>query len=136
MTASRRALPSRLEGLDDLADFVDACARESRVPDARLVALRLLVEEAFVNVCSYAYPGGEGPVEVTCEAPDGRFVLEVADRGLPFDVLAVPTPDVTLDVDARRVGGLGVLFIRTFSDVVSYRREGDRNVLRLELHLP
>jgi anti-sigma regulatory factor (Ser/Thr protein kinase) len=36
----------------------------------------------------------------------------------------------------RQVGGLGVHFIRKLTDRVSYRRENDRNILRLEFQRP
>jgi anti-sigma regulatory factor (Ser/Thr protein kinase) len=58
-------------------------------------------------------------------------VLEIADTGKPFDVLSLPEPDITLDIKDRQVGGLGIHFIRTLSDGVSYRRENGRNILRM-----
>jgi anti-sigma regulatory factor (Ser/Thr protein kinase) len=39
---------------------------------------------------------------------------------------------LTLDIMDHQTGGLGIHFIRTLSDSVSYRRENDRNILRME----
>ena len=55
--------------------------------------------------------------------------LELSDDGIAFDPLSLPPPDVSLDIEDRLIGGLGVHLIRTMMDSVSYRREGDWNRL-------
>ena len=67
-------------------------------------------------------------------AAGGSFVVEIADSGIPFDVLSLPDPDTTAGIMDREIGGLGVYFIRKMTDEVSYRREEGRNILRVVLH--
>jgi len=62
---------------------------------------------------------------------DDRVVVEVEDWGVAFDPTAAPEPDFDLDLDARPLGGLGIHMIREIMDEVSYRREGDRNILTM-----
>ncbi|MBS1187624.1 MAG: putative anti-sigma regulatory factor, serine/threonine protein kinase [Burkholderiaceae bacterium] len=124
--------PARLERLVDANAFVEACADRSRLEDGKRFGALLALEEAFVNICSYAYPDSSGEVEIACGLDGGRFVLEIADWGSPFDVLSLPEPDLTLDIMERPIGGLGIHFIRVMTDSVSYRRESGRNVLRME----
>ena len=38
-------------------------------------------------------------------------------------------------MDERQVGGLGIPLIRAMMDKVTYRREGDRNILRVTAQL-
>jgi serine/threonine-protein kinase RsbW len=42
-------------------------------------------------------------------------------------------PDVTADVDERKIGGLGVFLIKKLKDEVRYRRENNRNILNLTI---
>jgi anti-sigma regulatory factor (Ser/Thr protein kinase) len=58
-------------------------------------------------------------------------MLEFIDCGRPFDILAAPPPDLTVDLDQREPGGLGVPLIRAMVDEASYKREANRNILRL-----
>ncbi len=58
-------------------------------------------------------------------------MIDIADGGRPFDVLSLPDPDTTSDILERQIGGLGVHFIRTLTDQVSYRRENGNNILHL-----
>jgi len=118
--------------LDLVTGFVDGCAAGSGIVIQRLAVLQLVVEEVFVNVCNYAYPAGEGDVQFCCWVDGDAFVLEVRDGGLPFDPFNFPPPDTSLDLLDRGIGGLGIHFVRTLSDRVAYRREDDRNILRME----
>jgi anti-sigma regulatory factor (Ser/Thr protein kinase) len=62
-----------------------------------------------------------------------NLTVEIVDEGPPFDPLARPDPDITLDLEDRQPGGLGILMIRQFTDDVAYRREDGRNVLTIRM---
>lgn len=120
-----------LEHLAQVTEFIEKCADRFDLAAKKKFGVLVAVEEAFVNICSYAYPEGSGEVELACGANDDAVVLEIADKGSPFDVLSLPEPDTTLDIMDREIGGLGVHFIRKLSDRVSYRREKGQNILRM-----
>ena len=124
---------ARVEYLGEVTGFVEECADRFGLETTKKFGLLVAVEEAFVNICSYAYPDGAGEVELACGADGDEFVLEISDRGRPFDVLSLPHPDITLDIVDRDIGGLGVYFIRKLTDEVSYRRENGQNILQMTL---
>lgn len=124
---------AKVEHLAEVTEFVEECADRFGLDAKKKFGLLVAVEEAFVNICSYAYPDGEGEAECSCGTDGDTFVLEIADKGKAFDVLSLPDPDTTLDIMDREIGGLGVYFIRKLTDDVSYRRENGRNVLRMAL---
>ncbi|MCG6536346.1 MAG: ATP-binding protein, partial [Syntrophales bacterium LBB04] len=93
--------------------------------------IRVVLEEVFVNICRYAYAGGRGEVEISCSSEGGDTVIEFIDSGVAFDITALELPDTCTDIDELNIGGLGCLLIRKLMDMVVYRREGDRNILRL-----
>jgi anti-sigma regulatory factor (Ser/Thr protein kinase) len=135
LTSDKIQCVAKVENLNQVTDFVEECADRFGLETKKKFGLLVAVEEAFVNICSYAYPDGEGEAEVCCRADGEAFVLEIADKGSPFDVLSLPDPDTTLDIMDREIGGLGVYFIRRLTDDVSYRRENGRNILRLGLYI-
>jgi len=99
--------------------------------------IELAVEEALANICLYAYPNGSGEVEVRCTQDERRhFSIELIDAGIPFDMLARPAPDFTVDAAQRQIGGLGIPLIRALMHNATYHREGARNILRLTALLP
>ena len=125
---------ARVENLEEVVAFIEDHADQFEMDTKKKFGLLVAIEEAFVNVCHYAYPQGEGDLSVSCGSDDEAFVVEISDHGAPFDVLSLPDPDITADIMDREIGGLGVYFIRKLTNDVSYRREDGQNILRLVLH--
>jgi len=59
-------------------------------------------------------------------------ILTITDDGMAFNPLAVEPPDVSLPLDERAIGGLGIHLVRSLFDEVSYRRAVGRNVLTVK----
>jgi serine/threonine-protein kinase RsbW len=112
-------------------EFVRHGAREANLPEERLGELDLLVDELIMNVCMHAYPDDRtGDVTITYSvlAP-GELSVEVADRGVEFNPLDAKPPDLTLSVEARPVGGLGIHLVKKLAKSLTYRREQGWNRL-------
>lgn len=120
-----------IENLALVTEFVEERAARFGLEAKKELGALIALEEAFVNICNHAYPDGEGEVELVCGADGDDFVLEISDCGEPFDVLSLPEPDTVSDIMDRKIGGLGVHFIRNLSDSVSYRRENGQNILMM-----
>ena len=80
-------LAAKLENLETLVHSVTACAKQQGVSENTIPIIELVIEEAFVNICNYAYPEGAGEVEITCILDNDRFTLEITDEGIPFLVI-------------------------------------------------
>ena len=118
--------------------FVVTSARDAGFPPKRVQEVELAVEEALVNIINYAYPDQEnGDVEVSCGLDDqGRFLIEIRDKGIPFDAESHSDPDLNANITERKVGGLGIFLIRKMVDEMRYQREGEENVLTLVIRKP
>src|SRR3990172_2259355 len=101
-------LPADLENLEKIRTFASDCARAQRFSAARVSEIELSLEEAFANICNYAYAGEPGEIEVNCFVEDGSMVIEIIDSGVSFDMTQVDDPDITADVSERKPGGLGI----------------------------
>ena len=130
-------LSAQLTSMAQGIAFVANSAIAEGLPPKRVAEIELAVEETLLNICQYAYRNNAGEVEVRCTR-DGaqQFLIEIIDAGEPFNILTLPPPDLTTDIDQRPVGGLGVLLIRSLVDKITYRREGHRNILQLVVQLP
>ncbi|MCW7754255.1 ATP-binding protein [Desulfobotulus sp. H1] len=120
-----------LDHLDAVVQFTEHQAEELGLDPGKASRISLVLEEAFVNICSYAYPGNTGHADIRCGRDNNFFMLEIGDEGAPFNVLSLPEPDTTLGIEEREIGGLGVHFIRKLPDRVDYRRENNCNLLRM-----
>lgn len=135
--------PAVLDRYDDMLDYVLERARECGVPDKRLLRMQLGFEEAVVNVISYAYDkAAPGKVWLRAGQQGDRFVLEMADKGRPFNPLLKADAlqragEGTLE--EQKIGGLGISFMRRVFDDMSYHYESEEqpvgNRLLLEMTL-
>ena len=128
-------LPAELERLPELLEPIRQAAESVGLAEAQVGRLELAVEEALVNVCHYAYADQTEPGPVHCRIavqPQGLLV-EIADEGAPFDPLARPDPDTTLELEQREPGGLGIFLIKQLVSEVSYRRDEGQNVLAIRV---
>ena len=130
---SELRLPAKVENLKEFMGFVSGLAKAEDFTPKRIQEIELATEEALINIFNYAYPEDEtGEVEVRCRMEDASsLVIDILDTGQPFDIQAVPDPDLTLDISERKVGGLGIYLIKKMVSRVHYRREGKYNILTL-----
>ncbi len=62
--------------------------------------------------------------------------MRVADDGQPFDPLQAGPPDLGRNGETRRIGGVGIHFVKELMDDVVYSRVGSENRLTLKKKLP
>jgi serine/threonine-protein kinase RsbW len=129
---SKLKLPAKLSNLRKFVELVSRCAEDLGLESGKITDIGVATEEALVNICNYAYEGETGEVQVSCILDDeNHFIIDIEDRGIPFDVKLLDEPNLTPDINKREVGGLGVFIIKELMDEVQYRREDDKNILRL-----
>ena len=129
-------LVNDLAALTDMAERVEAFGEAQSLPANVVNALNVVLDEAVSNAINYGYDAGaRGEIVVRLRhRPDG-VTVEVEDDGRPYDPLQTPPPDLTLSLEERPIGGLGVHLIRSLMDEVSYARVGGRNVLKMAKNL-
>ncbi len=117
-----------------LIDWIgSSCASEGVAEDVTF-KLTLALEEAVINVISHAFAGVPPPHSITVRlAIAARSVTaDIIDNGRPFDPTSAPDPDLSLPLERRRPGGLGIHLMRGMVDRLHYRRSDGSNILRLK----
>lgn len=97
--------------------------------------IRLSVEEIAENIVNYAYNNGNGFVEITTTLDEaGMLTISFKDAGVPFNPLEKEDPDITLSLDERPVGGLGIFICKKMMDSVSYVFEDGCNNFTMKIN--
>ena len=130
---TNRTFPAKIEALTDVLGFVDLMLEKYECPMKIQTGVCVAIEEVFVNVARYAYKDGEGDAELTIgfndESRTVTFIIK--DKGVPFDPLQKPDPDITLSADERDIGGLGIFITKKTMDTVTYAYENGENILTM-----
>lgn len=120
------------------SDAATAWLEANRIPSDAALLANLAIDELVTNCIKYGYAdANEHLIDVDMRVVDGRLVVQVTDDGRAFNPMEAPRPDLSLPIDERPIGGLGLHLLRTLSDVMTYERRDDRNcvtmVKRLEV---
>ena len=123
--------------LDQVLSFADAILEGLDCNVKTQMQLDIAIEEIFVNIAHYAYPGktGEAVIEVVTRESPLSVKITFEDEGVPYDPLGHEDPDITLPADDRPIGGLGILMVKKTMDDVSYEYKDGKNRLTIEKRL-
>ena len=130
---TNQTFPAKTEALPDILGFVEETLEGYGCSMKIQMSLCVAIEEVFVNVAHYAYGGGEGLVTlgIGFGASDGTVTFRMTDKGIPFDPLKKPDPDITLSAEDRDIGGLGIFITKKTMDSVTYTYENGENILTM-----
>lgn len=125
-------LHNDIQQIPQLAGFVEAIAEEKHLSQSLAMGLNLALEEAVTNVIMYAYPpGADGLVDIEAILRKESLDFIITDSGIPFDPTSAPEADITLGVEERPIGGLGIYLVRSIMDTVRYERTDGKNILSM-----
>ena len=126
-------LDAELGNLDEVLAFVDSCLEELECPMKAQMQIDVAVEEIFVNIASYAYEGQPGSATIRMEVgQDPKSVaITFLDRGIPYNPVEKEDPDVSLPIEKRRIGGLGIYMVKKSMDEMLYERRDGYNILTI-----
>ena len=129
----KMTIEARKENLEKVIDFINEELEAADCGMKEVMQIDIAVEELFINVCYYAYPGGTGTVDIdiSIEEDPRRAVITFSDSGIPYDPLQKDDPDVTLSAEDREVGGLGIFMVKKSMDDMIYKYAGGRNHLTI-----
>ena len=124
-----KVFEASIKKLPEVLEFAEEQMNKADCPMKVVIQVNIALEEIFVNVAHYAYTDGVGAAKVGIEAGDGKVTVRIEDNGSPFDPLGHSDPDVTLSVEERGIGGLGIYMVKQSMDEVTYSYENGKNVL-------
>lgn len=129
-------LKNRAEERPRLVEALGKFAQEHQLATTVVQASDLALEEHLTNILNYAYEDDcLHEIRVRLALDRDSLTIEVEDDGKPFNPLGRSDVDTTAPLEGRPIGGLGIHLIRKFMDDVQYRRQGEKNVLRMRKRL-
>ena len=128
----RMSVGAEPDGVGKVMSAFAGFAETNALPDAVRRSVNVALDELLANELSHAMAGRDsGSLTVEVELEQERLAVTLTDDGPPFDPFTQDTPDTTLPVDDRPIGGLGIHLVRKLMDEVSYERRDGQNVVVL-----
>ena len=137
MNGMEMRIANRLEDMPAIAAMVEDFGAQHRIPDATINELNLVLDEVLSNIILHGYSERmTGRIMVRLKYSPGEISAEVYDDGKAFDPLQADPPDMSGTVQSRKVGGLGIHFMKELMDSVAYARVGNENRLVVKKKVP
>ena len=130
---TNQSFPAKTEALPDILGFVEETLDGYGCPMKIQMAVCVAIEEVFVNIAHYAYGNGAGDMNlgIGFDEETRAITFRMTDKGVPFDPLKKPDPDITLSAEEREIGGLGIFITKKTMDSVTYAYENGENILTM-----
>ena len=133
MGMNGKIFPARTEVLSEVLGFVEETLESYQCSMKLQTAICVAMEEVFVNVANYAYPevSGDVTLDIGFDEVNRNVIFRMSDRGIPFDPLQKQDPDITLSLEERQIGGLGIFIVKKTMDTVVYDYKDGKNILTM-----
>ncbi len=129
---SQIKLLNQVSELDKIVLKIEELSERWNIPAKAVLEITLVLEELFTNVVFYAFDDKEIhyiTVDITL-VDEHTLQLRLEDDGKPFNLLEKQMDDVfTQTIDERKIGGLGIHFVKAMMKNVEYERSGNNNVV-------
>jgi serine/threonine-protein kinase RsbW len=130
------SFPAKLNNLSEMIHWIRDQIFSLGLDDANIWKIELASEEALVNIINHGYKQKSGEIEIEFHSSSNQLEIILRDKGPKFNPLECEIAiNVTTPLEERKVGGLGILFIREYMDEVRYKREDGANILILVKNL-
>jgi sigma-B regulation protein RsbU (phosphoserine phosphatase) len=136
MRAITISINNDISEIPEVDQKFDAFAEDHGLPIGVVQTFHIIFDELLNNIISYAFKdGARHTIEVKIEYSGARLMVAIIDDGVPFNPLAQITPDTTLSIEEREIGGLGIHIVKNLVDTINYHRKIEKNVLILVKNL-
>ena len=121
----------RIGELPGIVAFTAEVFERRGIDRGLLPAVDFAMEEVFTNMVKYG-AGSSAPIWIEIKAVADGVEVTLADRDVPpFDVTQAPDADVTLPLEQRVPGGLGLHLTRRLVDAIEYTYVPERRESRI-----
>jgi anti-sigma regulatory factor (Ser/Thr protein kinase) len=123
-------LQNRIAEVARLVDAVESFGTHAGLSADLTYRLTLSLDEIVSNVIRHGYSDtNDHVVEVRLSVHDGVVTSVIEDDGHPYDPRESPEPDLSMPVEQRGPGGLGIFLVKQMMDSIDYARRDGRNIL-------
>jgi len=125
---------NKLEELHKIVETMEEISKDWNISSKANMEINLVLEELFTNIVFYAFPDNrEHQIDLTFSLfESGILQITLVDDGRYFDLMEA-AEEVKIDaaLEERKVGGLGIHFVKQMVDEMNYERKAGKNIVTL-----
>tara|TARA_B100001750_G_C15280338_1_gene482102 strand:- start:294 stop:710 length:417 start_codon:yes stop_codon:yes gene_type:complete len=116
--------------IDTVRKLFDDYSKENKLTEKTSHDIQMALDELLTNIVSYGYEDtDEHWIDVHFNIDNGALTVEIVDDSKPYNILERDDPDLSLSVEEKPIGGLGVFLIKKLMSSVDYYTKDGKNHL-------
>lgn len=136
VSETETTIRNRRDDLPRVVRAVDRLAAEHHIAAQVVSDMQIALDELLTNIVKYGYTDdAEHEIRIRLRVLDDALEATVEDDGVPFNPLESKAPDTSRPLRERRIGGVGLHFVKNLMSDVRYNRVGNRNRVVLRRNL-
>ena len=116
------------EAIADLVNQVRSSLQAQGVDPRATHHVVMILDEVVTNLGEHGNCRDQ-PAQIRLSVEPALVHGEIRDTGPHFDPRHAPLPDLQVDLQDRRIGGLGLYLVRELSSTLDYFRDGNQNLM-------
>lgn len=126
-------IKNTIEEIQTAIQVFEEFAEENKMPMATTMKVNIVLDELLSNIVKYGFPEDkQGKIDISLELfSTGKLTIVLSDKGVPFNPFSTDVPDLSMPVEERTIGGLGIHLVKELMDEYSYQRTLDLNVVSM-----
>ncbi len=123
---------NKIPEIERVCNSITTFSRQHSIDEKIISNLYLAIDELLTNIIRYGYRDEKDhTIYVRCTIEKELLTLQIEDDSYPFDPNKAPIPDLTNDLENRKIGGLGIYLVKNMMDDVKYVTKNGKNTLTL-----
>ena len=123
-------ITNRRDQIDTVRKFFDDYSKENKLTEKTVHDIQMALDELLTNIVKYGYEDkDEHKIDVHFGINNDVVNVEIVDDSIPYNILDQENPDISLSVDDKPIGGLGIFLIKKLMSNVDYYTENGKNHL-------
>jgi anti-sigma regulatory factor (Ser/Thr protein kinase) len=94
--------------------------------------INLILDEMCTNIFDNNTDNAELVINIEVSNDNKNLNIVFQDNGIPFNPGSVSSPDIHLPLTKRQAGGLGLFFVKHYTDHICYQRVDNTNQTTLK----
>src|SRR5262245_21485405 len=126
--AEARSFPATAEGIVEIDNWIEDAGKRWGIDERTVFRARICMSELVSNAVEHGHASPESAIDLELRHRPPGLEIELSDAGNAFDPVTA-----TVTTNSEYLGGRGLLLVRSYAKTISYRRNGSRNVVTLQL---
>jgi anti-sigma regulatory factor (Ser/Thr protein kinase) len=129
-------IQGRLSEIKHVEAFFEQLTEKHNIPADTRFKIDMVMDEILTNIISYGYKDKkEHYINIYVNIENNTLKIVVEDDAVAFNPLLASPPDLTIPLEERPIGGLGIYLVKTNVDTIDYAREHGHNILSMTMSI-